>query len=250
MAIIQTTGGTVDRSVIGSTMITIGAQTQQIARTTTNNRKGTNAGTAAKSTPVTIGTTRALAPSSGSGKQLGSRPSQSYQMLDAGILALDAQYEQLTNKSAWEDFAAEIAGQWQLCANCMPDAAGKKLYRQVTFNRQLLGLPFTSDPSTLSVPQDEYDVALTNQISGPGPYFVFMHAPTTILPSYLIVQLGLASSNPLLYLDNNLVNYAILPPSSIYYQWSVLTAPGPVRACLMNEDGVPCLNSTITVTPI
>lgn len=52
----------------------------------------------------------------------------------------------LADPTVWEDYASDIAGQWSLCANCAPEIAGKKLFRQYNFNRTLLGLAVVTAP--------------------------------------------------------------------------------------------------------
>lgn len=82
----------------------------------------------------------------GSTSKGGPRPTPKFGGMDQNITMLDATYDQNVNQAPWETYANNINGAWQLCANCQPGAGGKKLFRQVNFNRQLIGLPVNLTP--------------------------------------------------------------------------------------------------------
>lgn len=76
----------------------------------------------------------------------GSANQSQFSALDNLVTSLDAAFDALPDKSPWVTYAANIAGDWDLCANCQPDDGAKKLYRQYNFNRTLLGLTNTAAP--------------------------------------------------------------------------------------------------------
>ncbi len=47
----------------------------------------------------------------------------------------------MATQSDWDTYNTNIAGSWQLCANCGPALSGKKLFRQYNYFRQQMGLP-------------------------------------------------------------------------------------------------------------
>lgn len=67
-------------------------------------------------------------------------------LLNQTITHLDALFDLLPNQAAWNAYAAAIAGEWGLCANCAPDTAGKKLFRQMNFTRAVQGLSTITTP--------------------------------------------------------------------------------------------------------
>jgi hypothetical protein len=124
MAIVKFSGGIPPPSSSAGAMLTTGAQGSPVMIPTTTNRAKTGRGTVPG----------ALA------------PTPAFTALDNQILHLDAVYDSLPNQADWETYAANINGDWSLCANCELVLGGKKLFRQYNMNRQAIGLAVVTVP--------------------------------------------------------------------------------------------------------
>lgn len=138
-------------------------------------------------------------PGSTTGISKGGTNTSQFSAMDALVSSLDAQYEMLPDKTPWVNYAANIDGNWQLCASCQPDSSGKKLFRQYNFNRSILGL------STVTVPIDDTEFAADLGLDAtwqqfqfvPGSYVLPVAHPNTD-STFLIAQIGKNLGNPIL----------------------------------------------------
>jgi hypothetical protein len=167
--------------------------------------------------------------------------------MDQLILHLDATYETIATQADWVTYAANIAGEWDLCANCSPDASGKKLFRQYNFNRTLRGLPIVNTP----VDNTEYAVPASlifyyvDAADPLGPSLQVSFGPTGIT-TIVTAQLGLQNANP------SLDTTGLLPIQTVtagplfdfgqQVTMAVCTLNGPQEnwvSCNQNQDGAP-----------
>lgn len=128
-----------------------------------------------------------------------SASSAAFLNLDTMIKNLDAEFELLNagGKSAWETYADNIDGEWQLCANCFSGDTAKKLYRQYNFNRMMSGLAPAATPvdNTEAAQCDliamEYAVA-GSTVAG----FALGNQNGGTVGDWWIANVGLALQNP------------------------------------------------------
>lgn len=131
MAILNVNAGQPTSGSINGTRINLGSTTSVTMTTSSNNRRAT----------------------ANSKRGTGVVPTPIFSPMDNLVTSLDAQFDLLPNQTAWNLYALSIAGQWDLCANCQPDTGGKKLFRQINYNRTLLGQPLiTVPPGTAPAP--------------------------------------------------------------------------------------------------
>jgi hypothetical protein len=180
MAIIKTSGSSVIRTVVGTTMLSIGGQGQPVATTANNNRESG----------------RAVAVSRGAGQNAG------FASLDQQINALDARYGLLSNQADWVDYAMDISGDWNLCADCEEEGDGQRLYRQYNMNRLLSGQSVTDTVIGGNVPGSGSNQTMQlTRLGGTGLYVTYSPGGGGA-GSYICVQLGRLLANPVVLLYN------------------------------------------------
>lgn len=224
----------IDRTVTGTTMLTIGAQGSNVATPATTNRKR----------PGRITYRNGIAKVGG------------FTALDNLIVSLDAFYDALPDDSAWVTYATNIAGNWQLCANCQPDAAAKKLYRQYNFNRFLLGLTRADVPiDNTEFCENRFGNVEQNYQAVP-PWVNMNVDPTLGFPFYAVANVGLALLNPLGEITAAAGAGNVNAPSPEYsFADAVTTALGLAASpgshsgnavtCFFMPSGAPGLNSNV-----
>lgn len=218
MAIYTPTAGGIPRAVVDGVMQSVGGQGQPVITTANNNRVN---------------------------------PTPQFSAMDQVILSLDALYDSLPNQAAWVAYALAMTGQWDLCANCQPDASAKKIFRQLNFWRQVVQLatvtvppavPLGGDPPAIWV---EYYAVLST-----GYSLISLLGGPDYSDFQLIGQIGLALGNPIY--DGP---YGAGPswfPGDPFYIWWVeilnglgfdLTTPqvevATVGVCCCHPDGQP-----------
>lgn len=178
--------------------------------------------------------------------------SAGFAQLDALITSLDATYDLLPNQDDWIAQAAAWDGLWSLCANCVLDLTGKKLFRQVNFNRALLNLPLLTSPTGLVGPPDaEADAALVATIGGTITSAKFEgDGGSGVL--YFVATIGRALGNPTLAFDTSLWDVVIPGPSDLA-SWILTVVPTPgtsvvVPVCIYDSDGSPGQRVLVTFT--
>jgi hypothetical protein len=247
MAIVKTAVPGTRKVVGGNTMITVSPQGGQIAQKSSNNR--------AKGSKSRAKQTKAASTQPGTEPQI---PSPGFQGLDQEILSLDGNFDLLEDKSGWETLAGNIAGEWQLCANCMPDSAAKKLFRQYNFNRARVGKP------TLINPVDDTAFALSAEMDivifltqSTGAYmaqigWTDVDGSDAEESTIFIIQWGMTLSNPARLV---LLSEASAPQTTgPLLDWLLMLGAhyGPMpalggndtnffNACVANSDGAPGL---------
>lgn len=256
------TAGGIPRTSVNGAILTIGAQGQPIMRLAQNNRAKTGPGTRGKASQIGVGSTRTASGTSGSGFA-GSGPSSTgFQMLDASIFNLDASFEQLTatQKTAWENYATKIAGEWELCANCAPSTAGKKLYRQYNFTRASLGLTPLSAPVSGTEFQARRVTSLNldqSMILGPTSASYTMSPGSQNVTATF--QFGRALGNPTFTFSSARAGIGLLPGAPEFAQIVTVVlegipnpTPGPnnagVKACSATSNGAPGLRVECDLT--
>jgi hypothetical protein len=237
MAIVTPTGGTLNPAVVGTTMLFIGAQTQPVATTATNNRKRPK----------------------GKSYEMGSTNIAGFTPMDNLILTLDAQYDLLPNKTPWVDYALTITGDWQLCANCQPESSGKKLFRQYNFNRTLLNLPVVNapiDPTAWCDPRGmtihwfinflgSITTMTVSNPNGPGDVWCFIqNNKQRANPQYDWLASTLPTQNPG---SPFYVWWAALIPAFIPLPPANSSTSGQIPMCVSGTDGQPGVRYSMTV---
>jgi hypothetical protein len=195
----------------------------------------------------------------GNKAKMASGVSAAFQNLDAQIRSLDAQYDMLADPLAWTIYASNIVGDWDLCANCEPGPSGKKLYRQVNYNRALLGL------AQLTLPIDDEEYAEGDQIyltyqNYPGPGYPLAGIVTfyAVLPIVVFAQVGRANANPLLELTSANTGIDLFSGPAFDWVQQVCTdtvgltpaggyAAQDIKGCICTPDGAPGHQQTISV---
>lgn len=153
----------------------------------------------------------------------------------------------MSSQLEWNDYALAIAGQWQLCANCAPDVAGKKLFRQYNFNRLLVGKPI------LLSPIDATEYASTEFISirytdyqGLFPSSVSLDWSPPVSTEIITAVLGRSMQNPFVDLTGLTIVAAIF--SGPAFDWavkvctSICQPDGPAvafKCCAQTQNGAP-----------
>ena len=222
------------RQVNSGGMLTVGAQGSRIITPPTNNRSR-----------------------GGHGYRGGQSPGQpGFANIDALILHLDALFDALPNQADWTTYAANITGEWSLCANCDPGASGKKLFRQYNFNRFQLGLPITTTP----VSNVEFADAGLNSVFGdsepPPPFSAGGTGGIQTQPIWYTFQTNAQLANPTILIPPALGfwNWASTDPAYTFFL-NLVTAQfgatpgsvssGPITACTMTTTGAPGLRYAI-----
>lgn len=242
MAITSPGTGPAPKVVVAGIMYTIGSTGSPIAVQATNNRKkGTRLAKPGKSGQAQGGYPQ--------GQALG----PGFISLDNQILALDARYDTLTNQATWDELAAATAGTWALCANCHPESSGKKLYRQINFNRALMGKARTDTPPAQPPSQvtNASFLGYTHE-AGVGNDNAFYNITDNTQDIWCSINCGQQQANPLARLAGATVNTNFPPGTAIY---NFITAcigflgtldnpsTGDIfpQACCWNDDGFPAL---------
>lgn len=255
MAIAKTvTVGPIRESAGGNLVLTVGPATAQVLRTKTTNKALGKGGTKYKAAITAAGSARPTGANKKNHKQNAGNSSVGFQELNNQITSLDAQYDALANKAPWLTYAANIAGEWSLCANCAPSLAGKKLFRQYNFNRILqLNLVINApvdDTATCADPQmfwiyDTTDIVPTATIAGDVGWTA---------PVWYTAPLGRGMLNPTVLVDNTTINIP-QPAGTPIWVWmtEVLTlnggilqpppSPWQMVCCVSDSNGAPGFKS-------
>jgi hypothetical protein len=189
--------------------MTLGGQGQPVAQASTNNRK---AGKNKKGKTGAQGVVKAA--SGGYTLQVG------FADLDNLIFHLDGAFDALPNIAAWVAVAAAFDGLWDLCANCARDGTGKKLFRQVNFNRFLNGLGLLTDPSGLAEYPYGPSILVDVHYNTGGTATAVVFSSTNAPQSHVAVfQVGMQLSN--IVFDFTGAVYAPLDPSSPLWQLAI-----------------------------
>jgi hypothetical protein len=104
----------------------------------------------------------------------------------------------MSSQAEWQVYAANIEGEWSLCANCEPGASGKKLFRQYNFNRMLIGLPIVDSPinnTEFVNATGQGGITIVRTLST-GLFRTTWSAIEDNLPYYGAGNIGLSMSNP------------------------------------------------------
>jgi hypothetical protein len=167
------------------------------------------------------------------------KPTPAFAALDAQILSLDAMYEQLSDKSPWVTYAANIGGLWQLCANCEPDAGPKKLYRQYNFNRSILGLPSVSAPIDDTEWAHASDFSIGYEPSTGAPSDCTFLANYFSEQDYYLLQTGQVMANQYIILGPLDTPPVWFPGDRIFDFWLPYLAGPPISCCTFTASGAP-----------
>lgn len=177
-----------------------------------------------------------------------SPPSPAFAPMDSLVMSLDATYELLPNQAEWIDYVATIVGQWQLCANCQPDSTAKKFFRQVNFNRSLLGLGKITAPIFSNPPPTGPGVSCFWDMAGaPVPSLTF-DPMIEMWDGFGIVQLGLVLGNPIQPVSAANQGMTFGPLSNEYATWVGLKFTGDSRMCICDVEGQPGNTGELTNT--
>ena len=215
MAIYKPSAGGVPRTSLPGVTLTIGGSGQPVMWTPTTNRM---------------------------------KPTPAFSQLDSLILALDASYDALANKAPWLTYAANIAGSWQLCANCEPGSSGKKLYRQYNFNRSLLGLSPVSAPISLSESSDIHFVNLAIVLFPPWAQYIIVSIDGQPTASLITAQVGAVLTNPGFVFPSFTADLNIPEGTSAFDQLFATRATGAPYFCQCTSEGAPGLKLLSTWT--
>lgn len=165
----------------------------------------------------------------------------------------------MSTKQEWIDYNANIAGQWDLCANCEPGKGGKKLFRQYNFNRTLSGLAVVTSPI------DNHEVktsAITafNFAAASSPQFAeFGGSTATMTPTWVCAQVGAVMSNPLKRFTAfpNGTHFLAGSPEfewllGVWQRYGIPTASGSnltqIPMCVWSDNGAPGRRFTYACT--
>lgn len=237
MAIMNLKPGVPPRTSANGLRINPGSTGSTTAQTATTNRKPTAAA-----------------------KQTGQpSPTPTFSPVDNLVTSLDAQYELLADKTPWIAYAAAIAGEWALCANCAPAASPKKLFRQYNFNRALQGLPSVIAPPDISLPEPASTGYWEIIFDHTANIYIFTDWLNNPGAGYMITtQIGKGIQNNTLYEDPS--TYGIPTSSGPAYKAALAIAgnaggfppPGQIKTtfiqcCTFNNSGGPGPKMTLEV---
>lgn len=185
-------------------------------------------------------------------------PRANFQTLDQSISALDAHYDGLSDKSPWENYAAEIDGDWNLCATCSPVLGGKKLFRQYNLNRQRIGKAWVDAPEAGATSAPVLDTVVTFDNVNPSETFTLVELEEfDVDVLYLTPMNTNAYFAPILKITS--ANYGYVSPAdpntAAFVQacrpWFTVNDPpnhsGIFTVCGFLKDGSPGLNREISV---
>lgn len=168
----------------------------------------------------------------------------SFQTMDLLITSLDARFEQLGNQAEWNAFAAANTDQWSLCANCEPDKSGKKLFRQVNFNRSQVGLPVETNTAVLGpFCQVTADNIVADQGGTGAPLQAIWDGSGSGGAYYVQASNGSKLMNPILLWNTAFIN-VLIPGNSTLWQWvkanvKVLDGAIDLQLCFWTATGMP-----------
>lgn len=169
-------------------------------------------------------------------------PSVKFTELNRLILALDARFSLLQNQADWETLAAAVDGLWDLCANCDPDADAQRLYRQINFNRSLIGLPREDDPTLFAA----FVAGVTYTLVTTPTFVSLTLAAGQSAATWLIVQQGNALGNELILTAPGFgTPYANGTKSNTFLRG--LPAGSSWKVCTFSVDGMPGLSTNLDV---
>lgn len=177
-------------------------------------------------------------------------PSPGFSALDQLVYALDGAYDQLSNQAAWDTYAASMFGAWALCANCQPSFAGKKIFRQINFNRRLLGLPLQTVPgsSPIHVFGDVTPVGIFGMPPGNQVSPFFSSGPMAI--SLLIPRVGQALGNPSLTFDPAWYGVSSMAGDPFYdWLYATLAFAGFLPLALGDSVSIPICTADLQGNP-
>lgn len=231
MAKINPGGSYVAPTVVDGTMYTRGAGGGVQAVPQTSNRVRGMTGALAS------GRAGAAAPI-----QKGSLNRSPFSAMDALVSSLDAQYENLADKSPWIGYADNISGQWALCASCMPDEGGKKLFRQYNFNRTILGL------NIVTVPISDNAFAEPNLvvIEDFRPVSIILGFDNSVGFQWYVFQAGRQLMNPVAGYVGIDEAEVVIPTDPAFAAWSAVLDSGGKVYCCFDQDGAPGLKGSIS----
>lgn len=180
--------------------------------------------------------------------------------LDLLITTLDAQFDTLPNQSDWNDYAANIAGNWQLCANCAPESSGKKLFRQYNYSRIIAKLPLITVPTDNTAYAASLVTGIIWDINYPAqPDRMLVSILPPGIRQRMTYQVGRLNSNPTYFWQGTESGFHT-SGSSFYAFFSTLylavTSLPPLHSsksiqvpgCVADEHGAPGLKTTTAIT--
>lgn len=185
----------------------------------------------------------------------GKGPAPGFGSLDQTISNLDATYDHLPNQAEWELYAANIVGEWSLCANCQTGTGGKKLFRQYNYNRLLTQRLVVTSP----LDNTEFsDVAYLNAtLTTGGGLNVTSIGWNTLYPNYpgYVIPTGpFKAQGPVL--DQNSLTAGTYAPNTPVGEWCIqcfnatyaapTTGPGTgytFTICQWKNSGAPGLQT-------
>lgn len=164
----------------------------------------------------------------------------------------------MSTQLEWENYAVDIAGEWDLCANCEPALAGKKLFRQLNFNRVLIGLPIVLSPPNPGA----FSIAalLTFDFNNlvPLPYCTVDANLDPTLVGFSAVQMGKVLGNPsttfnlvditgFKFPGDKMYDFGVILASQLGLWAAVGDNSKTVSCCNSDDDGTPGRKSMLTV---
>jgi hypothetical protein len=233
MAILNS--GLTQGEVVDGTLIVVRPNKSTTAQRANNNRSGGSHGVIPQS----------------------SSPSQTFSTLDQLIRSLDATYQLSVPHSVWEAYAANIAGEWLLCANCPGDTGAQPLFRMYNMYRYYQGLPRLDLPvdNAEHSPGGHFHVDVFNDQHG-GPLETNLTPSVAGGTNVSIAQVGLGLANPVLDWKGN--DESAHNTSGPFFDWplAVLASLGlpvsigsnyslEVNVCWCTEDGAPGLPNSM-----
>lgn len=142
-------------------------------------------------------------------------------------------------QAEWNTYAANVANQWNLCANCEVSQGGKKLFRQYNFNRSLVGLGRIDTPVDDTEVVDQGGIAFQIYLTAFGaPAGLFINT-TFPAPVWIVAQAGKALGNPLIHFvpGDEFRFYLSTDPTFIWFD-NLKTIPSLV-GCAFSDTGAP-----------
>lgn len=150
----------------------------------------------------------------------------------------------MSSQAEWDAYAVAIEGEWQLCANCQPDAAGKKLFRQYNYNRTVTGLGIVLSPINNEEFSDARGISFEFFTTGiPAIKLGRLSGSGVIGETWIVAQMGKIMDNPKCFLPTGSVGQVFAPGSEIYDFFDGL-APGiggTFTMCQFTVNGAPGL---------
>lgn len=142
-------------------------------------------------------------------------------------------------KSDWINYAANISGQWEVCADCSVATTGKKLHRQYNFWRQVLGLPYAAVPVDPTAVVAAFPNVTSATTSGGTIASVSILGYSGTLGDQLCAQVGKGLANPVLAFTSDVLGGGLFFSGPIF-DWVVA-----ISNALDVNDGLQHLNVTV-----